>query len=115
MKLREQILNIDDIQEEVVDIPSWGVKVLVRGLSGKERAKLMQEATDARGVVNFAKLYPNMIIACTYDPETKERLFEDTDRDALMSKSAAALDILFNVANKLSGIGAEVQEQIEKN
>lgn len=115
MNLREKILNTEDIKEQVVEIPEWGVKVLVRGLDGAQRAKVMQNATDARGNINFTKIYPDIIIASCYDPETKEKIFEDTDRDLIMKKSSVAIDRIVNVAMAISGLSKQAEEEIEKN
>lgn len=113
--LREKILSIDDIQEEVVEIPEWGVKVLVRGLTGEARAELLSRATDLQGKINYKKLYASLLILSTYDPETKEPVFEDSDRDELMKKSASAIDKIVQVAMRLSGIGKIEEENLEKN
>lgn len=115
MNLREKILNAIDIQEEIVEIPEWGVKVLVRGLTAEDRALVLQKATDLGGKVNYDKLYASLVILSAYDPETKERIFEESDRDAIMKKSASAIDKIVNTAMRLSGIGKLEEERIEKN
>ena len=115
MNLREKILNAEDIQEQIVDVPEWGVKILVRGLDGEQRARVMQNGTDSRGNVNFTKIYPDILIATCYDPETKERVFEETDRDLIMKKSSAAIDKVVNVAMSISGLSKQAEEVIEKN
>jgi hypothetical protein len=115
MSLREKILNIEDIQEQIVDVPKWGVKILVRELNGKQRDKIMQNAVDAKGNINFEKMHSEAIIAACYDPETKEKLFEESDRDQLMEKSSIALDTLYNVIAEMSGLSKKSEETIEKN
>ena len=62
--LREQILEHDDLEEEVVDVPQWEAKVLIRGMDGKSRAKFLRSVTnkDGSGDVDIAKFYPALII-----------------------------------------------------
>jgi len=115
MDLREKILNTEDIQEQVVDVPKWGVKILVKELNGRQRDKIMQSAVDSKGNINFEKMHSEAIIAACYDPETKEKLFEETDRDQLMEKSSAAIDTIYNVIAEMSGLTKKSEEVIEKN
>ncbi len=115
MNLREKILNANDIQEEIVEVPEWGVKVLVRGLTGEARAKILSGATDLSGKIDYKKMYASLLIYSVFDPDTKEPVFEETDRDALLKKSATAIDRIVNVAMKLSGLGKEAEAQLEKN
>jgi len=115
MDLREKILNTDDIQEQIVDVPKWGVKILVKELNGRQRDKIMQSAVDSKGNINFEKMHSEAIIAACYDPETKEKLFEETDRDQLMGKSSAAIDTIYNVIAEMSGLTKKSEEVIEKN
>ena len=115
MSLREKILKANDIQEEIVEVPEWGVKVLVRGLTGEARAKILSKATDVSGKIDYAKLYASLVILSTFDPDTKEQVFEETDRDEIMKKSATAIERIATVAMRLSGIGKIEEEKIEKN
>ena len=115
MSLREKILNTEDIQEQIVDVPKWGVKILVKELNGRQRDKIMQSAVDSKGNINFEKMHSEAIIAACYDPETKEKLFEETDRDQLMEKSSAAIDTIYNVIAEMSGLTKKSEEVIEKN
>ena len=51
-ELRKTILEADDIIAEDVEVPEWDTTVEVRGMSGKERAKLLKGAA-AGGEVNM--------------------------------------------------------------
>jgi len=115
VSLRENILKANDIQEEIVEVPEWGVKVLVRGLTGEARAKLLSKATDVSRKIDYAQLYASLVILSTFDPDTKEQVFEETDRDELMKKSATAIERITTVAMRLSGVGKIEEEKIEKN
>ena len=112
MSLRDQILACKDIQSEVVEVPQWGVTVEVRGMTARQRALVLQESVDAKGAVNLQKLYPQLVVMSTYDPETSEPVFLSGDFDAVAEKSGAALEVIAQVAMRLSGFNTE---DISKN
>jgi hypothetical protein len=114
-KLREQILNAKDIKSEKVNVDEWGVAVEVRGMTGKSRADLMNNSMKDNGKMDFEKLYPELLISCTYDPDTGDRVFQQADRDALNNKSSGALEKVAKVAMKLSGLDPDDVEKAEKN
>jgi hypothetical protein len=102
--LRDTILNAQDEQSELVEVPEWGVTVKVVGMTGTDRSRFMAACIDAKGNPTFDRIYPEVIIACTRDPETDAKVFEATDRDMLDSKSAKATERIAKVALQLSGI-----------
>lgn len=118
MNLRDQIFNVSDILEEEVTVKEWGVKLLIKGLSAKQRSGLLNDAVEMVGNkprMNFNKLFPDLVILTAHDPETGQRVFEPTDRELLNSKSGAALETIAKVAMRLSGMDDETKETIEKN
>lgn len=113
--LRDQILNANDTTAEQVEISEWGVTVEVRTMSGAARALLMQSAVDDGGTIDLSKIYPDVIIGCTYDPETGDFIFVPSDREMLMTKSGAALDKVAAVAMRLSGFTADSVDKAGKD
>lgn len=113
--LRNQILNTDDIKEEVVEVEEWDCKVLVRGLSGKDRSEILNNALTNNNRFDFSKVYPDLVIATAFDPETKEKIFKKTDRDAINNKSGSALEKIAGVAVRLSGLGQQGVNMAVKN
>ena len=112
--LSAKIFAADDIAEETVEVPEWGVTVLVKSLTAKARASMISEAMQNNGVFNFENVLPDMVILCTYDPESGERVFADTDRDALMTKAAAPIENIASVAMRLSGMTEEATATLGK-
>jgi len=111
-KLRQQIIEADDIQTEQVPVPEWGVTVEMRGMDGHARAKYMEMFRDEdSGRINYQALYPTAIIECTFDPETGERVFEDGDQDFINQKSGKALERVASVAMQLSGMSEESEAE----
>ena len=115
MSIRDQILAKQDIPSEMVDVPEWGVKVEVRGMTGAERTRIMDKATQNAGDVNLQFVYPEIVIATAFDPESGEQVFKPGDRDALLAKSATALDRIAAVGMRLSGFTAESADDMGKD
>ena len=113
---RAQILETQDLGREVVPVPEWGGSVLMRGLTGRERDAFeasivrMQGGAPGAGMERSLQNIRARLVAMAAIDETGARLFEDRDVRALGEKSAAALDRLFDVARRLSGMTeADVQ------
>jgi hypothetical protein len=115
VSIRDQILAKQDIPSEMVEVPEWGVKVEVRGMTGAERTRIMDKATQTAGDVNLQFVYPEIVIATAFDPESGEQVFKPSDRDALLAKSATALDRIAGVGMRLSGFTAEAADTLGKD
>lgn len=114
--LREQILAASDLKEKVVEIPEWGTAVIVRTLTGAQRAVLLQEAVDQRtGKVDFSRLYPDLVILSALDPKTKEPIFTAADREALSHKAGHIIERIAQVSAQLSGLDSGAFEAAQKN
>lgn len=114
---KDAILKADDIQREEVAVPEWGGVVLVRGLTGKERDLLEASMIQGKGKktsVNLENLRAKVVARSIVD-ESNNRIFEDADIPALAQKSAAALNRVYAVAQRLSGITEEDVDELTKN
>lgn len=104
---RDAILYAVDIKTEDVAVPEWGGTVRVKAMTGAERdayeSSVVQMRSDGTKAVNLENLR-GRLVALTCVDENGERLFTDADAIALGSKSAAALERVFDVARKLSGL-----------
>ncbi len=116
MNLRDKILAAKDIPSEKVNIPEWGVELVVKGMSAGDRITLMQNAYDqATQQVNMAAVYPDVVVGCVFDPATDEPIFTEADKSALMGKSSAAIETIAAVGLRLSGIGNEQADALGKD
>lgn len=114
--LRDKIFAAQDIPTETLDVPEWGVAVTVKGMSAGERIRLMQSAFDqTTQQVNMSIVYPDVLVACTYDPSSNEPVFTEEDKAAILSKSSAAIERVANVGLRLSGIGKDEQDAAGKD
>jgi len=116
---RDEILAQMDIPSEEVPMPEWGGTVRVRGLSGEQRDEFdkstMAEGPDGRLKQDATNYRAKLVVRCLVD-EQNELLF-DPERDVrlLASKGACAIDRLYKVCCRLSGMGVTAHEGAVKN
>ena len=114
---RDQILQADDIQELIVDVPEWLGKVKVRGMTGTQRDAFENDLIKRKGKdvdFNMRNARAKMVSRCVIDEKGK-RVFSDQDVTELGNKSAAALDRVFSVAQKLSGVSDDDIKELTEN
>jgi hypothetical protein len=114
---RDAILAAAALKTEDVPVPEWGGSVLVRELRGRERDEWEASLAVQRGremvrdTANIrAKLAARAIVG-----EDGEPLFTQQDVAALGELSAAALERVFDVASRLSGLNPADVEEMGKN
>lgn len=116
MNIREKILNADDIGVETLYIERWGVTVQIREADGAARSAMLEKAIDSTtGGMKIQNIYPDLIIASTYDPETGEPVFNDDDRAVLMTKASGPLDEIAKIAMRLSGFNDDSVDRAGKD
>jgi hypothetical protein len=118
-KLAEEIFALNDLSSEVVEVPEWRTesnpagKYEVRSMTALERARSLKSAYDPdTGDLDFEKVYPDLLIACVFDPETGEPLFAPADAEKIGTRNAHAVEALASVAMRLSGMTAEVKDEM---
>jgi hypothetical protein len=114
---RKQILQADDIQQQLVDVPEWGGQVLVRGLTGAERDRFEAGVLERKGKhynVNMANIRAKLVAATCIDGDG-QLLFGDDDVPLLAEKSGLALQRVFEVAQQLSGLSETDLEELAGN
>jgi len=110
---KEQILAAKDIKSEVVKCPEWGGEVLVMGLTLAEKDK-WQTSIIEDGKVNMEGATARLCALSMRDDDGG-LMFADSDVIELSKKAATPLDRIFQVAQKLSGLGAGEVEEVVKN
>ncbi len=114
---KDDILSSSDLRTETVEVPEWGGAVRVRSLTGSERdafeATLMK-IVDGKRIPDLENLRAKLLAATLVD-EDGNQIFELTDLAALGAKSAAALDRVFGVGQRLNGMAPESVEEAIKN
>lgn len=107
------ILDACDLPTEEVEVPEWNGSVFVRSMRAVERDSL-EVRVLADGERNMANIRATFCARCIVDEEG-ERLFSDKDIPLLGNKSAAALDRIFAVVQRLNGLTADDVEELAKN
>jgi len=114
---RDQILTAADGQSERVMVPEWGGEVIVRALTGAERDAFEAALTERRGrrvEVRLENVRARLVAMCAID-EQGGALFYPSDVELLGQKSAAALQRVFEVCQRLSGLTDQDVEELAKN
>ena len=123
MLSRDDILNADDRKTEVVPVPEWGGAVTVRSLTGLERDRyegsMVSYRRNAKGVPEIDAVETDNVRArlasMTIIDEAGGNLFTESDVLILGMKSAAALERVFKVAQRLSNLSdADVEALTEQ-
>lgn len=112
---REAILAADSLPKELVQVPEWGGDVYVRAMTGAERDSFEASFVGADGKVRKLDNIRAKLCALSICDEGGSRLFSDADIIALGKTSASALQRVFKVAQKLSGLGDDAVEELAKN
>jgi hypothetical protein len=113
---RDAILGASDIKTEDVHVPEWGGTVRVKGLTAAQRDRFEADSVTGNGKrrdVNLINIRARLV-ALSIVGEDGAPLFNPGDVKALGDKSAGALDRVFSVASRLSGIGEEDIEELGK-
>lgn len=123
MLSRDDILNADDRKTEIVAVPEWGGAVTVRSLTGLERDRyegsMVSYKRNAKGVPEIDAVETDNVRArlasMTIIDEAGGNLFTEGDVLILGMKSAAALERVFKVAQRLSNLSdADVEALTEQ-
>lgn len=114
---KAEILAKDDLVTEDVFVPEWDAWVKVRSLQANERDSFEASTVVRNGkkvTTNLANIRARLCLLCIVD-EDGNRVFQDEDTYPLGGKSAAALDRIFTVAQRLNGLRDEDVDELAKN
>ncbi len=116
-KIRETILASDDLPRESINVPEWGMDLHIRTLTGAEREdfeNVVQHASAGKGGMDLRGLKIKLVLStlCTEDGEL---VFDSTDQLLLNGKSASAIDRIFQVSQRLSGLTNEDADEMVEN
>jgi len=110
---RKDILTANDLPRVKVSVPEWGGDVWVRTLSAHEYDGYQSSIVETRGKkqIFHTNDFRAQLCALTICDDAGDLLFTKADVLALSGKSSAALQRIYDIAVKLSGIGdAEIEE-----
>ena len=108
---RNILSSVDDFQYATVPCPEWDCEARVRGLSAADQAYITRLVNEKK----TEEIAVNVVIRGCVD-ENGERVFDNSDRDLLKSRSYAVIDRLAKKILELSGSGdADSIEKARKN
>lgn len=110
---RDLILAAEDVVVETVAVPEWGGHVYVRGMTALDRGRI-EDICSRGGGVTIASLREQIAVKTVCD-SVGVLILEPSDVAKLGEKSAAALDRIFQVAQRLSGMGEDAVEELAGN
>lgn len=114
MLTRDNILGADDLPREEVAIPEWGGTAWVRAVMADELDAFEASCLNGSSKPSLKNLRAKFCAMVLCDSEGN-RLFHDADAIALGKKSAAALDRIFAVGQRLNKRTKEDVEELLKN
>ena len=114
---RDTILAAKDINVERVDVPEWDGFVHVRTLTGEERDSFEQRAVNARhgDRIDLRGLKAHLVALALCDKDGNRIIETPEQVKQLGQKSAAALDRLFTVAQRMAGLSDEDVQELSDN
>jgi hypothetical protein len=122
-ELRDLISKIDDVVEELLDVPEWKVtgkdgkkrtvQVLLRTLNTFERTSFIKAMMRSNN--DIVKVYPDLVILSAHHPKTGKRLFHAADRGMLQTKMGRATERIALRASELNGLTEEAIQEMRKN
>ena len=109
-----EILGMEDIVEELVEVPEWKGTVRVRGLTGRERDAYEASLLDQRGRSTKANLQNarSKLVVLSVRNSDGSRMFTEAQISELSAKSASALNRVWKKALELAGMGDEDVEEL---
>ena len=112
--IREQLLALK-IPTAIVTVAGLSDSVHLRGLTASERdlweQQIYSERDSKRGVNNIRA---SLVVRSLTD-EAGVRLFKDSEIDQVGALPASVIDKLYEHCQRLSGLGKNDVEEIEKN
>lgn len=116
--LRQLILQAQDRREELVPVPLWRVKVLVRAMSGTQRTLYEALPRDQKTgrFLNLKHVYFEVLRMSCVHPMTHKPTFQVADEGEVMDeKNGEIIDMLVAKALRLSGLLPSQREEVRKN
>ena len=117
MSLADTIISAVDLNEKTIEVPEWGVSILVKGLTIGQVQKIANDSKRKDGSSDYMLATIYSVMAACYDPATGQKIFEPAHRDSLMGKNSAVVARIAKQITELSNISnaGDSLEVAEKN
>jgi hypothetical protein len=114
---REEILEADDRQYDVIACPEWGGDVRVRSITGTQRDAYEASIMGSNGAdkkLNLRNARVKLIVLGAVDAEGRA-IFTPDDVNQLGRKNAAPIDRLFDACRRLAGMSPEDVDKLTED
>lgn len=111
--MKNKILQSDDAKLIPVEVPEWDTTLFLRVISGSERTNLDKKTKELDRAGRAGDIAVFMVVLCVCD-EAGNRVFSETDTDALNAKSGLVIDRLALAAARHNGIGQDAVDAAKK-
>ena len=110
MLTRESIFSACDLPTERVTVPEWGGEVIVCGLTAAQRDWYEQSMLGEDQKPDLTNARAKLAVLCVVD-DSGLPIFKPADAEEIGKKSAAALQRVVEVAQRLSGMDGAVEKK----
>lgn len=107
---KASILSAPDLKTETINVPEWGGDITLKELSALDRERFYEANVKPDGGTDTFNYRAKLLVRMIVD-YGGNRVFDDSDAEALGAKSVDVLTRLFDAASALNG----VTEDAEKN
>jgi hypothetical protein len=115
---RQDIVAAQDILTETVEVPEWDGAVIIKMMSGADRDRfensMVVVGPDGKRIANMTNMKSKLVAMCAVD-EKGNLLFGADEVDHLAAKSSAAIERLYEAAQKLNALEPKDAETAVKN
>lgn len=119
MLSKSAILKANDIESQIVPVPEWDGEVKIYGLTCGEKDQFESslvsvDVQTGKRSITMKDATARLCVMCIRDEEGK-RIFDESDVVQLAKKSGKAIQRVYEVAEKLSGLAKGEVEEMVKN
>ena len=111
---KEQILAAEDLPSETLRVKEWGGDVTVRTMTGAERDEYAIAISRLDEKQRTRNIRARLLAMCVVNDQG-ERLFGESDIEALGKKSIKAINRVFAAAQRLNALTEADIEDLAKN
>jgi hypothetical protein len=114
---KEQILSTNDLDYEEIEVKEWGGKIRIRCMTGTGRDEFETAIYQIKGdeIEANRENFRAQLLSRVICDEDNKLLFGSKEVKALGGKSGRIIDRLFEVAQRVNGIGQQDIEEMTKN
>jgi hypothetical protein len=118
---KSKVLGAVKLKEETILVEEWKSKefdgqVVVRELTSRQRDFFESQFVPERknGKANMADFRAKFLVNCLYTVDG-EKMFDKTDVEALAEQPSGIINAIFEVGQRISGMGEKDVDELVKN